>query len=610
MKKKYFILILSFILLIAAFFRFTGLNWDENQHLNPDERFLTMVTEAMQWPKTVIAYFDTQSSALNPHNIGYQFFVYGTWPLIVVKGASEVLHMDSYNGITLVGRVLSGCIDLLTLLFVFLIARKIFKPSALFAVFFYATMALPIQLSHFFTTDPYTTFLCTIVLYLLLFPLSFFRILLLGATLGLAFAAKISAVIIFPLVFCVVIYRVVKMRNVFKIVFYIVLFFLALFLTTRISLPYLFDNTSLFSISLNQRVISNWTELKRFDDPTGWYPPAVQWIKTLPYIFPFWNMLWIGLGLPMGLLALSSSLYFFWETVFQLIQKKRTKNLNTFTDSLGFSVKALWVILLWTLLVFLFQGAQFAKALRYFYPIYPALSIISGLFVASYVKRYHPSKLTLFVFSLLFLVWPLAVSSIYQKPNTRVAASYWIYNHIPPGSRTSTEHWDDALPLRLADKNFSYEQIEFPLYNPDTGQKVEVIREKLENVDYIILTSNRLYASITSFPEKYPITTAYYKALFDGRLGFVKIAEFTSRPSLPLPFNMCVPLPYFSYGAIASSNAPCQGIAFIDDFVDETWTVYDHPKVTIFQKTHPVNYRDILLRGMKKEVNTEIMPTL
>ena len=36
-------LLLVVILLFGGYFRTIGINWDSNQHLHPDERFLTMV---------------------------------------------------------------------------------------------------------------------------------------------------------------------------------------------------------------------------------------------------------------------------------------------------------------------------------------------------------------------------------------------------------------------------------------------------------------------------------------------------------------------------------------------------------------------------------------
>ena len=50
------------ILLLGGILRFTGLGWGEHQHLHPDERFLTMVENSLQWPKSLKEYFDTPAT--------------------------------------------------------------------------------------------------------------------------------------------------------------------------------------------------------------------------------------------------------------------------------------------------------------------------------------------------------------------------------------------------------------------------------------------------------------------------------------------------------------------------------------------------------------------
>ena len=123
--------------------------------------------------------------------------------------------------------------------------------------------------------------------------------------------------------------------------------------------------------------------------------------------------------------------------------------------------------------------------------------------------------------------------------------------------------------------------------------------QNLKKTDYIILTSNRLYGSIMTVPEKYPVTFRYYQALFNGTLGFDKVAEFTSRPNLPLPFvKLCLTPPFIRYGIIARKNQECPlpGISFVTDYADESFTVYDHPKVIIFKKVKPLNYFQLLYK--------------
>jgi len=85
------------ILLIGAYFRFTGIEWDDNHHLHPDERFLTMVESSITPVKTLSEYFDTANSSLNPNNRGYNFYVYGTLPIFIVRYVGQWLGQTGYE---------------------------------------------------------------------------------------------------------------------------------------------------------------------------------------------------------------------------------------------------------------------------------------------------------------------------------------------------------------------------------------------------------------------------------------------------------------------------------------------------------------------------------
>jgi len=72
--------------------------------------------------------------------------------------------------------------------------------------------------------------------------------------------------------------------------------------------------------------------------------------------------------------------------------------------------------------------------------------------------------------------------------------------------------------------------------------------------------------------------------------AYFRTAQFTSRPHLPLPgFEYCLTPPLINYGKIAAGIQVCDqpGISFVDDYADESFTVYDHPKVIIFKKLPP-----------------------
>src|SRR3989344_7437432 len=119
------IFIFSLIFMSAAVMRLHGLNWDSDQHLHPDERFLTMVTLAMKWPVDLTQYLDASTSLLNPHNVGFGFFVYGLIPLTLTKWVAQNMDKLNYNDLTIVGRQLSALFDMGIVVLVFLIADAI-----------------------------------------------------------------------------------------------------------------------------------------------------------------------------------------------------------------------------------------------------------------------------------------------------------------------------------------------------------------------------------------------------------------------------------------------------------------------------------------------------
>ncbi|MCJ7548180.1 MAG: hypothetical protein MUQ30_00675, partial [Anaerolineae bacterium] len=157
-------------------------------------------------------------------------------------------------------------------------------------------------------------------------------------------------------------------------------------------------------------------------------------------------------------------------------------------------------------------------------------------------------------------------------------------------SVVANEHWDDPLPLRMEGRDAFYNWYQglssssggqINNYDDDTVQKRLSLFNWLDEADVIVLSSNRLYASIPRLPQRYPLTTEYYRLLLGGYLGFDLAAEFVSYPALgacqfpdqEIPFPLATPL---------TTNAkPCS----IDlGPAEEAFSVYDHPTVLIFRK--------------------------
>jgi len=569
------------IFFIAITFRLYGVNWDQNQHLHPDERFLTMVTERLQWPRSLGQYFSPSASPLNPYNVGFNFFVYGTLPQNIVKFFSGFIVFDKYpyNNIALVGRLISAVFDLGIVFLVLKIGEKVFnKKVGLLASFIYASSVLPIQLSHFFAVDTFLVFFITFAFYFFILYLNSKNKIfaaLSGVFLGFAIASKISAVLFLPVAvlgFLLSIIKEVKFdkpsryQDVLQILPDLFLFLLFCYISLRVGDPRAFSNSNFLNPSLNPLFVQNLKQLESFSNPNALFPPAVQWIKTKPIIFPLKNIVLWGLGLPLGILTLAGVIYSSCSIGLVLVKniKKALFNLNNLTTRNSCYL----LILFWILLVFFYEGIQVAKTMRYFYPIYPFLALLTANFiyqVGTVLNKKYKLQTTFFYCSvvLLLLIWPVSFLSIYSRPHSRVTASEWVYKNIQSGSTISCELWDDCLPLSLGGKNSQtfYRTETLALFDPDSKEKWIKIDRQLEGVDYLILSSNRLWGSIPRVPEKYPITSKFYENLFTRKLQFIKVAEFTSYPTIPF---LNIPIP--------------------DDLSEEAFTVYDHPKVYIFKK--------------------------
>lgn len=530
-------LLLFAILTLGGFFRFLNLNWDQGFHLHPDERFLTMVGGAMRIPTNFLEYLNPQTSTFNPANAGYQFFVYGTFPLTLNKLLAVALQNDTYHKFTLQGRILSALVDLLVVILIFKTVLLLEKHYNLnhsikyLASFLYAISVLPIQLSHFFAVDTFLNLFMFASFYFTLrfwYQQTFRNLALSGLFLGFAVASKVTALFILPLnVFLLI--RSIRTDKKSAALFLASYFFI-LYTVTRLTDPYLFESGNFLNPSISQRFLENVKALQSWAGENVWYPPAVQWIHKPPIIFSLTSLAVFGLGLP--------SFIFSMFGVFSFVKR--------------FLRTTLVILPLWVVLFFLFQSLQFAQTMRYFIFLYPFLAIF-GAFGFHVLLRNRARTLLALAISTL-LIWPLAFSSIYRREHSRVKASKWIFKNLESKSLILGEHWDDPLPLPMANtygKRFTVEQL--PVFDPDTKDKWEKMGALLQRGDYLVLSSNRGWGSIPTVPQKYPLMSKFYKNLFEGKLQYKKIKEFTSYPVIP------------------------------DDWADESFTVYDHPKVLIFK---------------------------
>lgn len=563
-------LILFGILLLAAFFRFYNLNWDQGYHLHPDERAIIMKVVELRFPIDNLSSFFTSGSTWNPH-----FFAYGSFPFYLLKLVGSALgYLDprftTYELINIVGRLISAIFDLGTVLVIFYLGKKLHSLTVGFlSAFFYAVSVLPIQLSHFYAVDTLLTFFSLAVLYqLVLFydKPSSRRAIFIGILFGLALATKISALILLVAIGTTLVADFVLLflkqphrpRHWFPhvpallrhLIFYTPIIIISTIAVYFICEPYAFiDFKEFWRQTMEQSAMTNNPFI---------FPYTLQYVGKIPYFYELKNIFLWGMGPILGTFALAGAIYFLRLIIF-------TK------DKHGKWAKEV-IIAIFFLTYFWVVGKFAIGFMRYMLPIYPLLYLFAAYAAYKLLKvlknNIHNYFLLYSLYTIsytLILLWPLSFIHIYRLPNTRVTATSWILENIPHGKTLAIEHWDDGIPLSGSQ---NYQILTLPLYDSDSPEKWQTINSLLMRTDYIIIASNRLYAPLQrmtdckSLPKDrcYPLTSEYYRKLFDGSLGFQKIVQFENNPVIP----------FF--------NIPINDIA-----ADESFTVYDHPKIMIFQ---------------------------
>lgn len=187
------------------------------------------------------------------------------------------------------------------------------------------------------------------------------------------------------------------------------------------------------------------------------------------------------------------------------------------------------------------------------------------------------------------LFYALAFVQLYFKEHPYRVASSWIFDHVPRGSKIVSPHWDDKVPVGIPGHETSIYQMhsrdfELPVYERDSQQMIEVIVRKIAQADYITFATPRAVDSIPRIPDEYPNTSALLRLLWGEKIGFNLVHSTKNRPEL-------------------------LGISFNDDLADESFSVYDHPKVVVFKNEERLS-SDAILKRIKEVAKFEPLPDM
>jgi YYY domain-containing protein len=527
-QVRRFRLWLAALLVFAAAVRLVGLDWDQRHNFHPDERRIAYAIEELSF----------RPLQLNPH-----FFAYGSFPLYVTRAVVSLRGLvnpawTQYSSIILTGRAVSGVVGALTVLLLVLLGSRLYdRQVGLLAGFLLAACVLHVQNSHYVTTDVFLTFLVLLALFFLtrLAQRGWTRdYIYAGIAIGFATATKFSALPLLAPLGVAALVRLYEERRLLPIVARGALALLALCLAFACGQPYALLDFKAFSHDILEQsaMVRN----------AGLLPYTHQYVGTPKYLYDLGQLILWGMAPPLGLAAL-------WASAARLVGVVRERSA---TDL---------VLLFWVVPFFLVTGWFEVKFVRYLLPIYPILILWAAAWLVRIARRSRLGSLALWGVVAGTLLSTLAFLSIYQRDHTVVTASEWVYRHIPAGSTILSQHWDEGFPFSLPGYNANrYKVIDLPYYEPDNSAKMRQIAEQLAKADYIALQTKRLYGAVTRAPKKYPLTNNYFYLLFAGDLGYTLIYDHASRPSL-------------------------FGVEFPDELADESITVYDHPKVLIFQNT-------------------------
>ncbi len=610
---------LAVILIVALALRLYGIGWDEGYGYSPhpDERNVISLIEGINFPSPgdLGALLDAERSPWNPGR-----FAYGSFPLYLLKIAHSLIPDDVYD-VRTIGRGISALADVCAVFLTYLLGARLYgRRQGLLAAALVSLAVIHIQLSHFLTFDIVLGFTTIAALYFMHRVAVGGRLrdsVIAGVIVGLGLATKVSmAPMYFALAMAHLLYVMPALgaaegdRN--EASRRIVVAFMGLLAAGCASLA-TFIIVQPYAIIDASRFVADVTEQSEMVRRIRDLPYTRQYIDTTAYLYHVRQLAAFGLGWPLGVVAWAGLLYaslrgmrFYYGLAYLVVGWLIPMGLLLVSTGIVFIAAASMIafaalvatlrvrsresrgtvlLLSWVVPYLLVTGAFQVKFTRYLIPVTPLLVLFGAQMLfhlwewaASY-RRWLRHVMATAMIALVAVtgLYALAYMGIYQVPHTAVRSSEWLNRNAPEGSVILMEHWEEGLP-----DMGRYDVPRLPVYENDTPHKLDGMAADLARADYVLFYSNRLYGAITRLPERYPVTSAYYRLLFGGELGFrvanvetsypniagVTLVDDTyERPGLPTPEGQEKP----------------PGLNINLGYADESFSAYDHPKGLVFE---------------------------
>lgn len=563
-------------IIIGGFLRFYNLGWGAPYFFHPDERNIASAVLNINFP------FD-----LNPH-----FFAYGAFPIYLVSLMIRIIvflsnnkSFDHFALAILVGRFFSAILSTALIPLVFVLTKRIltivtdslnnettFKNISLLSLLAaFLTTFNPglIQYAHFSTFE---TFLTIEYLLLTIFAIEIVltgkkrSYLLTGLFLGLACATKINSLMFIPILLLAHWFNPNPKKNRF----------LLTALTTFILVAF-------FASPFNLLDFSSFKKALDYESGVALASLAVFYtqgfIKTTPILFQLKSVFSYLWGWPLTILGMLGGL-----GMLAMIAKDKLRTSRA---------KILLVFIFISTFCWLFNSFLFVQWIRYSVPLIPFVIIATIILFFKFFLKVPPlGRWNLLRITLLLTVAASTFISgsamflTYREPDTRIQAAQWLSQQNRSQTQSKPFILSEVYDLGVTPFNTYFDPSTISLFdfynldpdprlqsNPkqtalDRKSNLEELSQLLEKSNYIVLPSPRIWRTRLRLPNEFPSGSSFYQKLFDGDLGFVKIADFQNRT--------------------CDKIFPIRCLWLNDDNAEETYTVFDKPEVLIFQKETPL----------------------
>ncbi|MCY4582911.1 MAG: DUF2298 domain-containing protein [Chloroflexi bacterium] len=600
------VFILLLIAVAALGLRMNGLDWDSGSFYHPDERSIYLradcmyrvLTESPGWascqnrdfPQDTPGFpgigtlFDKDTSPLNPH-----WFPLGTiiiYLLVAIRFLMEpFMDQVRLEDLASAGRALAAFVDTASVVLLSFLGRRLFGQGAgLLAAALGAFTVFNIQVTHFYRPESFVVLLALVAFWWMLNVLERGRLrdhVVLGLVIGTTFAFRGSSLpILAPvaLTYAALLWRRWEAGE----------------RGSPLVWPALGPGLLAFVAALGTFVVLQpyaLIDYRKYVGDLGWEAMVARTAGLVPYTLQYVGIprnglyelrqtaVW-ALGLPLGIVA--------WGGLAAaLIAGFRRPRIGEW-------LLIAWVVVLLGGIVPLFE----VKFLRYVGPVLPVLVLLGSHWLVEAYRfarergvawRRAVQVVMAFVVAATAF-YALAFASVYFTDHPGIQASAWMNENAPPGSNVLTDnHWDEGFPGL---GRFNVDQLR--IHEGDTPQKVWEAADQIERADYIMSYSNRPWGSILRVPERYPYSSAYYRALFAGDLGFELVHGFARYPTLAgVSF---LHDPFTAAGLERPESVPGveTGALSLDlGYADENVTNYDHPLVLVWRNVEPLTAAEI-----------------